>query len=155
MRSGLTENNQEIIEAILEALGETMESLIFTEVEPVDPLGGGEEIDDPIWSSIDIIKPFSGKLTLVMPRELIMEITGDLFGPDLEGPPAGSLIKDTLAEMLNTIAGKLMSSLIGLDQPLELGLPETGEGPVDAGQAMVCRVNINDYDFCLIADGLV
>ena len=154
MRFGLTEVNNEIMENILEAVGETMESLIFSEVEPADPDNEDQALIDPIWSDIDILRPVQGKLTIIMPRELAMEITGDLFGPDLDGPPADSMVRDTLAEIVNTVAGKLMSSIIKHDQVLELGLPVSGEGPVDDSQALVCRMNMNEYDFYLLARGL-
>jgi CheY-specific phosphatase CheX len=121
-------------ESVYEAVAETLESMVFMEAvleEPGDPESLGSK---PLGSSIVIKQPFTARATLYMPIELARELTMNILGAYDEEILSDEIVRDALAELINTIAGRLMAKLTPEDQTFELGLPEPVEGgPPETG----------------------
>ena len=120
-----------IRQAVLDSVSETFETMIFTHVDITE----ADDIDSwessPFWASVDIVSPLKGYLLLVVPEDLAIDITKTLYGWQEAEEPAEIMVKDALAEMTNTITGRLMERLTSEDKTFELGLPETGDGIPD------------------------
>ncbi len=89
-----------------------------------------------------------------IPSDVVLDITKDLYGWMEEEDPAETIIQDALAELINTIAGRIMTRLIHEDISFELGLPDTGShqhAPSDT--AILYHFRINEQIFSLIMEG--
>ncbi len=121
--------------AIASAVAITLENMAFEQAIPEDepevPVGA-----DPYWAKLNLLSPHEGFVMILVGNEgakLIAEaIHGpgdDLFADEPEELPR-EMVFDTLAELINTIAGRFLNSYLPPDQRFELGLPETGHGNV-------------------------
>lgn len=114
--------------ALLEtAVSETLENMVFAEAELVES-GGTPDWDNIRGARIEVLDPIRVSLTLAVSEGLINELADVISGgePGLDEAPTlePGEIEDALAELINTIAGRLMAGLIPAGQKFELGLPE-------------------------------
>jgi hypothetical protein len=140
-------------EDVIEAVRDTFETMTFMEVMlPVEE--SGLEIEEPLWAAIEIMKPVQVRFILVLPNALAEEVTETLFTPDPDTPLSENLVLDTLAELVNTIGGRLMSDLVGVDQTLKLSLPEYGRGMPESKEAKIINLSVEEmYPITVIAEG--
>lgn len=101
---------------MLEAVRTTMEEMFFLEV--------GEPNFQ--WARVAVEKPFEGAVTLAFPTPLIQDVASGLM-PE-ESNPSEQMLQDMLAELVNTVAGRLMSSVVSKETTFTLRVPETGSG---------------------------
>ena len=93
----------------------------------VMPVYNAEEtLESMLQATIDCIRPIQGKMTLQIPPDLALDITKDIYGWMEDENPAQNIIQDALAELSNTISGRIMAELVSEDESFELGLPDTG-----------------------------
>lgn len=121
--------NKPLYQAMLQAVGQTLENMAFTEaLEHYDP---NLQIppEELTWTSILIHDPVQGEVRLAMGKTLLLNLTAGIFALD-EDKVSQSQQDDILHELLNTIAGLFMTNLLADDQTFQLGLPEYGEGPL-------------------------
>jgi CheY-specific phosphatase CheX len=130
----VSELSPETIEAVQEAVAETMESIAFMEAIPMEEDPAEMQADDLLGSWIEVKHPIQAGLTLLVPQELAMEITRSIYGVDEEVVFSEAEARDTLAELVNIVAGRLMSKITPSDLTFELGLPERCDIPPEAGQ---------------------
>ncbi|MGD0621679.1 MAG: hypothetical protein ABSA82_04340 [Thermacetogeniaceae bacterium] len=71
---------------------------------------------------LPVVQPLAGELLLAVEPALLQEITRNIYGLDAEQPVRDREL-DTLAELLNTIGGKLMQVIVPPTVKYELGLP--------------------------------
>lgn len=121
-----TDDIDKLREIIVTAVMETLENMAFMEVIQTDQ--SEPESPDLLKASILVHDPFPGELRLVMPRELAATIAEALYSPTDESE-IDKLLLDVLAELLNTIAGRVMAEVVSHEDTFRLGLPETGVGP--------------------------
>ena len=148
-------NPVEIASALQEAAAETMESMAFLEVGPGAPEKDGLA-DDPklLWSAIPVLKPTSGRVVLIIARDLAGEITEAVFGLE-NGLDPEDMITDALSEMVNTMAGLLMSKVTPADQAFELGLPQVGTGrPALTEPSALYRFEVEEHIMWLAVEGV-
>jgi CheY-specific phosphatase CheX len=110
---------------MIAAVVETFENLAFMEPEHV-PGGQPAFGDSAICYRLVIESPFPGRMSLAMEPDLAATIAGTIWS----GDPAEigeQLCRDTVAEILNTVAGRFMKAAIPDDQLFALGLPEPCE----------------------------
>lgn len=139
--------------AVIEAVKDTFETMAFMEVTPMDE-ENRLEMEEPLWATIEIMEPVQGRFTLVIPNALAEEITETLFISDTESPIAENLALDTLAELVNTIAGRLMSDQVNLEHTLSIGLPEYGRGLPETQKGLVIYLNIEEiHPITVVAEG--
>lgn len=115
------------------AVSRTLEGLAFMDAEMAESPGTEPGSPAGYISTLDVMDPVSGKITIFVPDGLSTLITGNVFSM-LEGSPTAEMVTDTVSELLNTIAGIIMGELSPASRTISLGLPETsrlsGEGPV-------------------------
>jgi len=119
-------------QALHDAVAESLENMFFSEVQDVEFH----------WGSVEVVKPISGKVTIAIPKELALEIVHEVFGVERQQITI-DVINDIIAEVANTVAGRLISTLVAPDETFELLVPETGEGKLEAGQTISF---INHYE---------
>ena len=104
--------NEDMIRSMQEAISEKLEQMAYLEVtDPEDDLEGASNL---LWTKIDIKEPVHVALTMVLPDIVAFEITNSIFS-GMNQSPTDDLINDTLGELSNTIAGRLMNKIISKD----------------------------------------
>jgi len=129
----VSEWSLEIVEALQEAVAETMESIAFMEAFPLEESPADTAPGDLLGSWIEVKNPVQVGLTLLVPPELAMDITRSIYGVDEDVMFSGVEARDTLAELVNIVAGRFMSKITPADLTFELGLPERCDVPPEAG----------------------
>lgn len=69
--------------------------------------------------------PFQGELRLVMPRELAATIAETLYQSG-DQQDIDNILFDVVAELLNTIAGRVLAEIVSHERTFRIGLPVTG-----------------------------
>jgi len=121
-------------EKLYESVVEAMEPIGFMEVEYSEdevPYNMGVE---RIRVDILVEAPFPGEIRLIIPRDLGMEVTGNLHSFDSKEVTTKQL-SDLLAEVLNVIAGRFMSKIVSPAIPFKIGLPSLGQNVFLSTQA--------------------
>ncbi len=146
-------NKDQLQQIVFESVSETFEAMIFTTVAPVDSPEPESPDQKMLRADVDSVNPIKGKMTLQMPPDLALEITKDVLGWMEDRDPEETMIRDALAELINTIAGRIMAKLIPEDESFELGLPGTGGQPALIGTVETYYFMINDQMFSLMVEG--
>lgn len=109
---------------VLRVMAEVMENTAFTEVrpDPADTLFQGE-----IRGVVLLVHdPVQGELRLLMAADLLRQLTATVYGSVLTEINQQTE-NDFLAELLNTIAGRLLGELLPPHRSFQLGLPEISQ----------------------------
>ena len=106
--------------ALHDAVVESLENMFFSEVKDVEFY----------WGSVEVSEPFQGKITVAFPPDLTTEIVNEIFGIEPDDITI-EVINDIIAEVANTVAGRLMNTLVDADQTFKLLVPETGMGKLE------------------------
>jgi CheY-specific phosphatase CheX len=112
-------SEQLLQEGLEEAVSQSLENMAFIEVEM------GEKLDDfpgfhstDLFVTVSVSKPLSGSLHLVLPDQLVTELTETVA----EDEAGDALKKDVLSELANTIAGRFLAHVFPR-QEFEMGIP--------------------------------
>lgn len=124
-------NNDFLSAALKEAVSESLENMLFSVVYPVDFY----------WGSVEVLEPLKGKVTVAFPRSLAIELVHTIYGFE-KGMITTDIIFDIIAEIANTVAGRLMNVLVPHSDTFELSVPKTGAGPLEPANGVSC---INHY----------
>lgn len=142
-------NSQRLEETLISAVSETIENMAFVEAvhcssEHCLPQAEGAERR----AVLKVFKPVNGLLYMVMPGQLLETVTENIYGEEPGGGPADTA-GDTMSEILNTIAGRLMNHVTDPDQQFELGLPALDEVPVEneRNSTLTCIFDIDGERF--------
>ncbi|MBF0500331.1 MAG: response regulator [Candidatus Riflebacteria bacterium] len=139
--SGTSANHEEIIRR---AVSQTFEEVAFEEIvlESICsnlPPESAQSMDQSsgYWARLAIIEPQFGELIIWVPATFIGRIVSSIHGMPPE-EASEQLLTDTLAELLNTLAGRLMAQRVNAQ--FNLGLPLVGCGPIpeEATSASFC-----------------
>lgn len=150
----MTTPNENLAEKIFEAVAETFEDMAFMEAVPIDSDDAEPSVSTLLWARIAVLQPVEGELTLLASEELAGEITEAVFGEADEDTSPDDMAFDALAELINTIAGRLMAELIPQDQTFELGLPETEKGwPQGLEEEAAYHFDLEGHKLMIIAQG--
>lgn len=103
------------------AAAETLENMAFVEVTPIRSCSLDQDAELMVVSLL-MHDPVPGEFRLSMPRDLLLQIAETLYSMPLEELEELQL-EDTLAELLNTLAGKFLNRVIP-GEVYRLGLPE-------------------------------
>ena len=109
------------------AFSKTMEKMAYEEVEFTDSDRLSADEDEYMWASLSVVEPFSSDISIALPFEFAEELTGAIYGEDMDELSPQD-VNDSIAEILNTVAGGFLSEIIPADQEFTLGLPNTGMG---------------------------
>ena len=131
--------------AITEAVTESLENMVFMAVVPMKL----------IWGKIEILRPYQGSITVAFPEKLVYEIVGDLHSQNVDEQSERAIFMDTVAEMTNTIAGRMMNSLVSEEEEFELSLPKTGIGDIEyeRSSCYIQHFEINGSMYAVLIEG--
>lgn len=115
----------DLIDILVDATLETIESMAFMEIIKSEKHTPYDEHLVRLRLEILINKPFAGEMRLVLPMDLAIQFTKNMYNLS-EEMITEELMKDVLGEIINIISGRLMADLIPGDQTFELGLPQIG-----------------------------
>jgi len=120
-----------------------MENMTFEEVEIVtEPTQINFSADDKMWAILPLIRPHAGELVIEVPFDYGRTLAEEVCGI-MDEEISEAAIKDVLAEIANTIAGRFVDELLPADEEFELGLPNTGRGKVPQKEKKVTTVLLN------------
>ncbi len=114
-----------LLDLLVDATLETIESMTFMEVIKSEKTTPYDEHMVRLRVEILINKPFPGEMRLVLPQELAVQFTKNMYNLSDE-EITEELVQDVLGEIVNVISGRLMADLVPEDQIFELGLPLIG-----------------------------
>ncbi|RJP75502.1 MAG: hypothetical protein C4522_21015 [Desulfobacteraceae bacterium] len=136
---------QKLQQALFSAVSETFEAMIFTPIAPAEEPGisslfpetpesmaENQDPDSPesefhkakfYQTEIRLISPEKAFFSMIFPGDLAIRITKNLYGWMEENDPPERIIQDSLSEIINTIAGKLIMILLDDQSTFTLSLP--------------------------------
>lgn len=128
---------------LAEAVQATLEEMFFLEV--MEP--------EFLWARVRVSEPFNGSVTLAFPRPLAEDVASGLMPG--EETISEQMLQDTLAEMVNTVAGRLMSQVVDEDTTFRLEVPQTGSGwpDMDLAGAALFPYQIDRKCFMVLLQG--
>lgn len=137
-------------EAMQAAVAGCLENMAFMEVFPAEP--DAPEPEDPVWVSLLVLEPTQGEFRLALSRALLEEIAANIYGFDSEITEQQTA--DLLAELLNTILGRFMASILPMET-FKLGIPEAGttEWPPIEPDALHWHFTAEEHSLSIIASG--
>lgn len=133
-----------LAQALHDAVAESLENMFFSEVKDVQFH----------WGSVEVARPIKGKVTIAIPKELALEIVNEVFGVE-RSQITIETINDIIAEVANTVAGRLISTLVAPDETFELLVPVTGQGNLEAGETIsfINHYEMNDKIYLVMLEG--
>ena len=137
------------IEALKACVADTLENIAFQEISSL----ASNPLPQAVLRSfrqgrINIYSPWQGTFVITLSPSLLKILTANIYGLDPETSES-SMEEDTLAELLNTIAGAWMRAITDHNHPYELGLPDIERmGYLDCtGADMRCFFRADDDFF--------
>ena len=125
------------------AIDKTMEEMTFEEVEIEKvPKTPSAMLNDSLWAALPIKRPLAGKLVLDTSQVYARKLAEGVYGDPGE-EFSDDIVRDVLAEILNTVAGSFIKELVPQDQEFELGLPTTGLGKIPGPEIPVTSIRAN------------
>ncbi|MFH1075373.1 MAG: response regulator, partial [Pseudomonadota bacterium] len=121
-------NIKRLQEIMAAASIETFENMAFMEVVQTDQDALLSEESDTLKASILVHDPFTAEFRLALPRELVAAIAETLY-PSGDSPNTDQTLFDVLSELLNTIAGRVLSETVPGEHTFRIGLPQTSIEP--------------------------
>ncbi|PLX84979.1 MAG: hypothetical protein C0617_05865 [Desulfuromonas sp.] len=150
----MSPNTGAVDEALVRSVTETLENMVFAEINPSEEKAWAASADPALWASLPLLVPLYGNLWLGMPRSLLVRVVTMAYAlPEEE--LADRMLNDTLAEILNTLAGRLLNLLVPAHQTFRLGLPETGKAPGTSSEETLRHwyFALEDDPFCVVGTG--
>ncbi|MBW1723566.1 MAG: chemotaxis protein CheX [Deltaproteobacteria bacterium] len=146
--------NNKLSEIMSSALEETFEEMAFLEVCRVQVPDDPPDEGGLLRVSLLVHDPFPGELCLAAPRSLLTEMARILFGTEGESIPDETLL-DLQAELLNTIAGRVMREITPEEATFRLGLPETGAQSLSDlnCEAIKCHFSVDEEIVSMTVSG--
>lgn len=110
---------------------------------------------DQLWTTIPLLKPLRGELALVFDSGYARVLTESIYGDTEEVDMTAVTVLDAVAEIMNTIAGRFIGSLISEDREFMVGLPNTGQGepPEFEDEVLTLRFEIGGNYLSAILSG--
>lgn len=113
--------------AVQSAVVETFENMTFMELIPYSPDEGQDPILlEPQGVLVPVTEPVQGSFWLFLPKDLLAGIAENVYVMETDEIDQ-QILQDALAELLNTIAGKILQEALPEDQLFSLGLPQVAE----------------------------
>jgi len=102
-----------------------------------------DAVEEDLWASIPLLKPFHGELILVFPSVYAGQLTESIYGGLTVVDSKEVSVNDAIAEVINIIAGCFVQELIPSDKRFELGLPNTGWGEIPSAENIITELNFD------------
>jgi CheY-specific phosphatase CheX len=121
------------LNALNEAVQDTLETLAYTEALPVEPRTF-PALKAPFYiTTVAVKRPYSGSIRLKISRNLSLSLVASMLGSTEHLEEAW--VQDGLSELVNTIGGRILARLVDAYSSFDLGMPETVFVDKDTAQA--------------------
>lgn len=146
--------NSSMKNILVEAISGTIEEMVFHAVDEVLE-ECPEQSDEEVWAFLPLLEPLEGELFFIIPNEFARSLTETIYAVEDESLVTDEMVNDLVAELVNTIGGKFMASLLPPDKTFKLGLPKTGRGEYPEMDVEAVRIacKIDDHDLCAVVSG--
>jgi CheY-specific phosphatase CheX len=113
----------ESLNALNDAVQDTLETLTFKEALPVDA-ASVVSLRAPYYkTTVAVNRPYCGVIRLKIGRDLAIDLVGSMLGSPQSMEEAW--VHDGLSELVNTIGGRILAQLVEAYSSFDLGIPET------------------------------
>ena len=102
-------NSQTTSQALLDTLAQSLETMAFVMLDPVD--GPQALPEDTIVASMTFAGPTSGRIDIAAPRAFAMMLAANVLGTDPADIDAIEKADDVMKELVNVVGGALMPHL--------------------------------------------
>ena len=121
-------DKQRLEQAVSNAMLETFEGMAFVELNPstADEIVQARASGKWVNAKITLREPIVGEITMVIPREVGEAIAGALFSGVAEEITIQQ-VQDTVGELMNTVAGQVLSEIVPEDQRFAFSLPTVSD----------------------------
>lgn len=148
----MDEIKEELRVGINKTVCDVLKKMALLEVVPSEaPI---DDAPDTNWVSLAVLHPIQGEFILKMPEVMTKKITKAIFDVP-ESSLTEPLLEDSMAELLNTIVGRLMNAVLPKEQTFRLGLPKPGHGkcPKRDSGALNCYFLMDSQGISLTVSG--
>jgi CheY-specific phosphatase CheX len=113
----------ESLNAINEAVQDTLETLTYSEATPI-PAENCPARGLPYYmTSVEVKRPYTGYIRLIISRDMAMNLVASMLG--CSDRMEESWVQDGLSELVNTIGGRILAHLVDTYSSFDLGIPQT------------------------------
>lgn len=109
---------------------DVLEQLAFMFVDDADGDGPADPLELAV-ATMAFRGPFSGQLSLVVPRAMAPILAANVLGLDLEDGMIAQAPYDALKELLNVTCGNVLTAIAGDEPVFDLTVPEIEERPAE------------------------
>jgi hypothetical protein len=99
----------------------TFEEMAFLDVAP-GPARQPPPPEDGPWLALSYTRPRPGSLALFLPKAVKFAVAEGIYGESWDALHPGQL-DDSLLELMNVLAGRLLTGRYGTGAPCSMGLP--------------------------------
>jgi len=143
--------SEQLIKDILgETVAEVLEQTAFVFPEPAD-MTDGVALEDYEMITVKIV--FSGDtagfIMMLLPTEFCGELAANLLGEDVDEADAVEAGYDSAKEMLNIIAGQMLTRVYGDKAVFNLSAPTVEK---NEHQEVIRTLTGDNYSFCMVDD---
>jgi len=107
----------------------TFEEMAFLDVAP-GPAREPRAPEDGPWLGLTYTRPRTGWLALFLPKAIKFAVAEGIYGVSWDALEPGQL-DDSLLELMNVLAGRLLTGRHGTGSPCSMGLPTVLYDPPD------------------------
>lgn len=90
-----------------------------------------EDIEDSVSAVIDYKGPYKGRLIMVMDRECLPELAGNMLGLDDPDEVEANEHLEAYKEAINIVCGNVLPALAGRNEVFDLGSPQIIDGAAE------------------------
>jgi hypothetical protein len=141
------------METVGEALRLTFEEMAFLDIAPGRP---AEAVSpDPAEEGpvlfLSYTRPLSGSFALYLPKAIKFQVAEAIYGEAWNSLSAAQL-DDSLLELMNVLAGRLLTLRFGVASTYSMGLPTVLYDPPEdlQGQKTVFPFHLDENEFSLV-----
>ncbi len=130
--------NPDHSETLTRVFTEVLEQLAFMFVEPPDS-DFAPAPPDPVSANMSFRGPFSGIVTLAVPREMAPVLAANVLGLDPGDELGLQAARDALKELLNVICGNVLTAIAGDEPVFDLTVPDVEDFTAEAWDELADR----------------
>jgi CheY-specific phosphatase CheX len=143
--------------ALCTSVIETLENMAFMEAVAASGPAQSPISEDRFQAMLPVDAPFKGVLVIRMDGGLARKLAENIYGTPHE-ELGDQLVRDTVAEILNIVAGRFMTAVLPGEQAYQLGLPsldqDAAHSPEPARQWLF-RSEEEFFAIVIAGDGLL
>lgn len=112
-------------------LAEVMEAMTFAGIERAEEQDFDWDHANVVWGRVKLLSPVTGELWIVASLAAAVALADVVWAGEAEA--CGESAKALMGEIVNAVAGQVLAALDNA-LPVQLGLPETGDGRVSPSE---------------------